>query len=57
MLMSMESVLNQNTVPYLRNWQSSDQKPNFWNRFREDALTEQTFLCISNDYLKGSGAD
>ena len=57
MLMSMESVLNQNTVPYLRNWQSSDQKPNFWNRFREDTLTEQTFLCISNDYLKGSGAD
>ena len=53
----MESVLNQNTVPDLRNWQSSDQKPNFWNRFREDTLTEQTFLCISNDYLKGSGAD
>ena len=57
MLMSVKSVLKQNTVPYSGNQQSSDQKPNFWNRFREHTLTEQTFLCISNAYLKGSEAD
>ena len=38
--MSVKSVLKQSTVPYLGNRQSSDQKPNFWNRFREDILTE-----------------
>ena len=38
--MSVKSVLKQSTAPYLGNRQSSDQKPNFWKRFREDILTE-----------------
>ena len=42
MLMSVKGVQNQSTVSYLGNLESSDQKPNFWNRFRADILTEQT---------------
>ena len=42
MLMSVKGVRNQSTVSYLGNLESSDQKPNFWNRFSTDTLTEQT---------------
>ena len=42
MLMSVKGVQNQSTVSYLGNLESSDQKPNFCNRFRADILTEQT---------------
>ena len=42
MLMSVKGVQNQSTVSYLGNLESSDQKPNFSNRFRADILKEQT---------------